>query len=181
MATSFTALAVCLAAVAIQPTSEMPEEKVDLIEINHFHDDQGRPVFDQIIFYDWSAADGRYQVRDWRLLKNQNQIPLRNSSDGGYTAVWSDFKAQDTVRTTKAKVVRESWTQYDPELVEREFLAENKRRKLRDMSASTKRAGKADASPSDRARTAPAGGTLRPLQNPTRISEGPRPSSSLDR
>lgn len=134
MGTTATTVVVCWAVLGLSPASEVPEEKVDLIEINHFHDDQGRPVFDQIIFYDWSASVGRYQVRDWRLLKSPNQIPLYNARDQEFVAVWNDFKAHDTLRATKAKVVRETWTQYDPELVEREFLPENKRRKLRDVS-----------------------------------------------
>ena len=117
---------------AIWNQKEVINERVDLIEINHFHDDQGRPVFDQVIFYDWSEADNRYQIRDWRLLKNSNQVPLRSTQDGNYSAVWNDFKARDVIRKTESKLIRETWTTFDPELVEREFLPEGKRRKLRE-------------------------------------------------
>lgn len=151
-------LAVCLALCGANTSPKVAEERVDLIEINHFHDDQGRPVFDQIIFYDWSQTDQRYQIRDWRLLKNANQIPLRNTGDGEYVAVWTDFKSRDALRKTQAKLLRESWTQYDPELVEREFLPEGKRRKLRDASANFK----AGILPDSRSPAA----TLRPLQTP---------------
>ena len=163
MGTSATAIAVCLVTLGFNPSSEPSEEKVDLVELNHFHDDQGRPVFDQIIFYDWSAAEGRYQVRDWRLLKSIDQIPLHNSRDREFVAVWNDFKAQDTLRSTKAKMVRETWTQYDPELVEREYLAENKRRKLREVGQKKTSSSRNPSSATPPSSPAP----LRPLQAPT--------------
>lgn len=168
MGTTATALALVCLTVGSNPTRELPAEQVDLIEVNHFHDDQGRPVFDQILFYDWSAIAGRYQVRDWRLLKSPNQIPLPNAEHGEFVAVWNDFKARDTLRTTKAKVVRETWTRYDPELIEREFLPENKRRKLRDATSSTRLAKAATASGEGAAGTAAprSTGPLRPLQSP---------------
>jgi hypothetical protein len=156
-------LACCLAIWGATPAAKVPDERVDLIEINHFHDDQGRPVFDQIIFYDWSTADRRYQIRDWRLLKNQNQVPMRRTSDGDYVAVWSDFKSRDVMRQTQAKLVRETWTQYDPELVEREFLPEGRRRKLREMPVQAKT--NTDSPIENRATTA--NNSIRPLQTPT--------------
>jgi hypothetical protein len=160
VATTAATLAVCLAVCGASPSPKISEERVDLIEVNHFHDDQGRPVFDQILFYDWSPSDQRYQIRDWRLLKNTNQIPLRSTKDGDYVAVWSDFKSRDILRKTQAKLLRESWTQYDPELVERDFLPEGKRRKLQDASTSLKTASSTDA------RSANAAAPLRPLQTP---------------
>jgi hypothetical protein len=163
------AIAVCLLTLGFNPTSDRTEEKVDLVELNHFHDDQGRPVFDQIIFYDWSPTEGRYQVRDWRLLKSPDQIPLWNSRDREFAAVWNDFKAHDTLRSTKAKMVRETWTQYDPELVEREFLAENKRRKLRDVG---QKKSPTNPTPATAAAAPSTPGPLRPLQSPTPRPEG---------
>jgi hypothetical protein len=104
---------------------------VDLIEINHFYDDHGRLVFDQIIYYDWSPAESRYHVRAWRLLKQKAQIPHRNWEHGDYVAVWHDG---DLLRKVRAQSIRESWTQYDPELAEREFLPKEKRRELRKLT-----------------------------------------------
>ena len=162
MSTTAAMFAACLAVCGATPSAKVSEERVDLIEINHFHDDQGRPVFDQIIFYDWSPADQRYQIRDWRLLKNANQVPLRSTSDGDYVAVWNDFKSRDALRKTQAKLVRESWTQYDPELVEREFLPEGKRRKLRDVSNTLKSGLPVEQRPAATTAQTP----LRPTQNP---------------
>jgi hypothetical protein len=103
-------------------------EECDLIEVNHFYDEEGRLVFDQTIFYDWSPGHSRYMVRAWRLVKNPAQLPIRDWRRGGYVAVWHDG---EVLRQVRAQAVRETWTQYDPELVEREYLAKDERRELR--------------------------------------------------
>jgi hypothetical protein len=103
-------------------------ETVDLVEVNHFYDEQGRLVFDQTIFYDWSADNGRHMVRAWRLVKNPAQLPQRDWNDGGYVSIWHDG---DVLRHVRATSIRETWTQYDPELVEREFLPKEHRKELR--------------------------------------------------
>jgi hypothetical protein len=121
-------LALSLSSFAISPREDVATERVDLIEVNHFYDDQGRLVFDQLLFYDWSHDDGRYQLRAWRMVKNNSQLPQRNWQSGGYVATWQDG---DVLRKISAATTRESWTQYDPELTEREFLPKEKRRELR--------------------------------------------------
>jgi len=126
-----TSMAVCFAAVCLSPAEDAATDRVDLVEINHFYDDQGRLVFDQIVYYEWSHEHGRFHVRDWRLLKSSTQIPLRNWREGGYVSEWNDFKQRDGLRRVEAKLIRETWTQYDPELIEREFLPQEKRRELR--------------------------------------------------
>lgn len=89
-------------------------ETVDIVEVNHFYDDNGRHVFDQVIFYDWDGT-----CVDWRLIKNESMRPNRCKM------LWFD----DTIlRKITAKSQRETWTQYDPELVDRE--SNRKRRKL---------------------------------------------------
>jgi len=122
-----TTLAVVMTAISITPRDDVAEDRVDLIEVNHFYDEHGKHVFDQLIYYDWSATDGRYQVRAWRLLKKKAQVPSRSWTHGDYVAVWQDG---DILRRVRAESMRESWTQYDPELAEREFLPKEKRRDL---------------------------------------------------
>jgi hypothetical protein len=124
----------------VTPIENSVQDEVDLVEINHFHDEKGRLVFDQIIFYDWCPIQHRYNVRDWRLLKNMGQIPVRDWRTGQFVAVWHDFKEKNVLRTVRAASVRESWTQYDPELVEREFLAQEKRRELTKLAVRSDRA-----------------------------------------
>ena len=130
MGTTTTSLAVSLAAMCLNPVEDMACDRVDLMEVNHFHDENGNLVFDQIIFYDWSPAHSRYQVRDWRLVKTPAQIPLRNWRKREFVAVWHDG---DVLRKVRADTLRESWTQHDPELVEREFLPKENRRQLRKL------------------------------------------------
>lgn len=130
MGTMSIQIAVCMAAFTLSPADGVTVDEVDLVEVNHFYDDQGRLVFDQVIYYDWSPAQHRYQVRDWRLLKTPSQIPVRDWRDGGYVSEWEDFKQRNGLRRVRSKSVRETWTQFDPELVEREFLAQEKREEL---------------------------------------------------
>ena len=122
-----TTAAVMMTAVGLVPREDVTSDIVDLIEINHYYDEHGKHVFDQIIFYDWSPSHSRYNVRAWRLLKKPAQIPSRNWKHGDYVAVWHDG---DMLRRVRAQSVRESWTQHDPELTEREFLPKEKRRDL---------------------------------------------------
>jgi len=120
-----------MSTVGLNPTAPVARDQVDLIEVNHYHDEHGKLVFDQIIFYDWSPHDSRYHVRAWRLLKRPAQLPRRNWRDGGFTAVWRDG---EVLRMVRAKAVRETWTQHDPELVERNYLPKDQRRELRSLA-----------------------------------------------
>ena len=113
--------------IGSNPIEDVPCNRVDLMEVNHFHDDHGRLVFDQVIFYEWSPQQGRHQVQAWRLLKNSHQRPRRDYPTGDYVATWQDG---ETLREVRSATVRESWTQYDPELVEREHLPKEKRKEL---------------------------------------------------
>ena len=117
-----------MTATTFQPVEDVTSDQVDLIEVNHFYDEHGRLVFDQVIFYDWSTSDGRYQVCAWRLLKTPAQIPYRNSTRDVFVATWHDG---DVLRRVTGRSFRETWTQFDPELVEREFLPKERRRELR--------------------------------------------------
>ena len=71
-------LAVVISAVSLNPLDGAVTDRVDLIELNHFYDEQGKLVFDQVIFYDWCNEQCRYNVRAWRLLKKPPiPAPLR--------------------------------------------------------------------------------------------------------
>jgi hypothetical protein len=128
-----TAIGATFLALGIAPQDDVVRESVDLIELNHFYDEHGRLVFDQVIFYDWAAGEARYNVRAWRLVKNPAQLPQRDWRTGGYSAMWQDG---EQVRYIHSKSIRETWTQYDPELVEREYLPKERRRELRTVKAS---------------------------------------------
>jgi hypothetical protein len=112
------------------PIRHVAIDQVELIEYNHFYDEQGRHVFDQMLFYDWSARDARYQIRDWRLIKTTTQTPYYDAQRGFYVATWHDGL---TLRQVRAGSIRETWTQYDPELTERSVLPKEHRRELSDI------------------------------------------------
>ncbi len=119
---------IVLLALSVVPPTDVCSETVDVVEVNHFYDDQGRLVFDQVIFYDWHHQQSHYHVRAWRLIKTPSQIPRRcHSSQFGYVTIWHDGYA---LRRVVAISLRETWTQYDPELLERELLPKQLRCEL---------------------------------------------------
>lgn len=107
--------------------SAVPVDYCDLIELNHLHDEQGRHVFDQLVYWDFRFEQAAYVVRAWRLQKTPEQIPQRDFERGGYVARWHD---NDTLRVVRAKQFRETWTTYDPELANREIFPKDMRREL---------------------------------------------------
>jgi hypothetical protein len=109
------------------PRDTVAREACDLTEVNSFYDDMGRLVFDQLLFFDWSHESGRYQLRAWRMVKNQSQLPTFSEARQRYECRWMDG---DLERVVSSKAVRRSFTQFDPELTEREFLAKEQRREL---------------------------------------------------
>ena len=125
-------LVMALLLLSASPSDLVARDRVDLIEINSFYDEQGRLVFEQQIFLDWSPDDARYMVRAWRLVKNPAQRPQRDWREGGYVAVWQDG---DLMRVVRARQLRETWTQYDPEISEREILPKERRRELAAVKA----------------------------------------------
>ncbi len=100
------------------------KQRVDLIELNHFVDDDGREVFQQVIFYDWSRMHRRFHVRAWRLVKHSSQIPTRHWSPKRYECTWHE---DGLLRTVWAPKLRETWSQRDPERVNRALLPEDQR------------------------------------------------------
>ncbi len=117
-------LAVSFSAYVSSPHEVVLKDSVDLVEVNHYHDARGQHVFDQLIFYDWSSQKRRFQVRAWRLIKAENQMPRRDHRNGTWLVRWHDDGAMREVTATSR---RETWTQYDPELVERGNLPQEQR------------------------------------------------------
>lgn len=120
-------VALLLAAIATVPHDFVARDTVDVLELNHFYDENGRPVFDQIIFWDWSPEECRFQVRAWRLLRSPWQIPFYDHRRGQFITIWLDG---DSLRRVAADSFRETWTQVDPEMAERASLPRESRREL---------------------------------------------------
>lgn len=109
------------------PTYEPATDRVALIEVNHLYDCNGRHVIDQVIFYDWDTSHGRFQVRVWRLIGKPGQLPVKDWGRDCYISYWRDTH---TLRKVYASRKRETWTTYDPEVLEREMLPIEFRREL---------------------------------------------------
>lgn len=125
---------VALAAVSIVLTggstrNEVTTDRVDLVEVNHYYDEQLHPVLQQLIFYDWCRAAGRYQVRDFRIIKSVEQIPCKVRGGDAYVVMWLD-EHDGIVRRVVARTVRRTYTQYDPEMMERDHYPKEQRREL---------------------------------------------------
>ena len=102
-------------------------ERVDLIEVNHFHDENGRLVLDQVIFYQWAGDQHQFIVRAWRMIRSKNQFPHRSPNGQSYECLWRDDKI---MRCVQAPIVRETWTQVDPERANRQYQPQEGRRDL---------------------------------------------------
>ena len=118
-------LAICAApGDAAHGGEAIAKQRVDLIELNHFIDSEGREVFRQVLFYDWSPRHRRYVVRAWRLVKNESLIPRRRWSPPLYECLWHD---DGLLRQITAPAFRETWTQHDPERTNRKLVSEDDR------------------------------------------------------
>ncbi len=116
-----------IAALALVPHELVPLDTTDLVELNHVYDLEGRKALDQVIFWEWNPAEGAFRVVAWRLLKSPAQTPERDWLRGGYRVLWEDV---DGPRLVRAASFQETWTQFDPELEDRQFLSPERRRGL---------------------------------------------------
>lgn len=130
---------------------------VDLIEVNTFFDDQGRLVLDQLIFWDFVDVDNRLHVVGWKLLQNARKVneskkaqfeadqPDKPEHDRGvyvpdFAHKWlpievgTKFKCKiiegDIYYQVQSSNYKRSYTQYDPELADRDFFPAEMRKKL---------------------------------------------------
>ena len=116
-------------------------DQADVTEVNHYFDQNGKLVLEQVIWWEWSDLESRYQVRDWRLLKSKAVFrnrkltyfhPIRRPQfdhrRDEYVMAWKDGEQYRIVRSVS---MRETWTFYDPEVADRERLPRSDRRKLK--------------------------------------------------
>lgn len=120
-----------LLALATIPFSEIDivKDRVETIEVNHVYDARGNHVFDQTIFWETRIFRGKTvkTIKAWRLIKEQSQIPIKDHKTGEYKTFWKDG---GVMREVVSDTFRESWTQYDPELFERENVPRHLRTEL---------------------------------------------------
>lgn len=107
--------------LSIIPIEITIEDSVDVVERNQLFDLDGNHVFEQLIFREWCDETGRFEVVAWRLVKQ----PLTHPK--GCLLLLDDGK----LRRVRYRSMCESWTQYDPEIVERQWWPKEQRRGLR--------------------------------------------------
>ncbi len=100
-------------------------DDVDLIEVNHVYDGNGKRTFEQLIF--WNRDGHRLQVVAWRAI-GLAERPRRDFQRGGAVSIFLD---SGKLRRVTSRHKFSSWTNYDPEFVERTILPVSKRRGLR--------------------------------------------------
>lgn len=105
-------------------------ERVDLIELNHFYDELGRNMYDQVIFYEWSPDYRRFHVIAWCLVENDlSRMPTKVPGSDDYVVRWHDRDAK-TRREVRASLYRETWSRVDPERANKKLLDEKLRTSL---------------------------------------------------
>ncbi len=129
MFTSSFSVCLFLCATISSKGNHSVDEFVDLIELNHFYDQRGRLVYDQVIFYERAPETGRFQVRAWCLVEDReclNRRPVKNYETQLYHVDWFDTD-QRLLRKITSRLYRESWTQIDPERANKKIHDERSR------------------------------------------------------
>lgn len=115
-----TTIILALLAFAASPPELALVDQVDIIELNHLHDARGHRTFSQWIFWRWNHDCRRYEVAAWRMAK--------------HPSTWSRGTLRivdgNHIREIRTVSYRETWTRYDPEVVDREFTAPESRQGL---------------------------------------------------
>ena len=101
-------------------------DHVDGIEFNHYIDENGKKIIDQIIFWEWDYYLNTFVVVDWRQYKLRHPRP-RRVEHGEYLIEWMD---RDKYRRVYSRIYSETWTRYDPEVMNRKILPPIRRRLL---------------------------------------------------
>ena len=106
-------------------------DTVDLIELNHLHDECGKHTIDQVIFYEWSPDYRRFDVISYRLIEDDiSKLPVRLPGNREYSVAWYDREAR-AFREVRSRHFRETWTKTDPEQQNKRVLDEKCRSSLR--------------------------------------------------
>ena len=113
-------------------TSHNQPECVDMIELNHYYDSSGSRIFDQVIFWDRNRTSGCPEVRSWRMASDNEQYtrrPVKSEVTGMWSSEWVEHGMRYRI---VSRQYRESWTQVDPEQIDRKKLPDSERKGLFD-------------------------------------------------
>jgi hypothetical protein len=108
-----------------------PVEYVDMIELNHFHDKKGNHVYSQVIFYERLAENGQFRVRSWALIEMRESLNRLPQYDPKVDKVVVDMKMPNGIAVRlESRLLKETWTQHDPERRDKDKLPEQYRLRL---------------------------------------------------
>lgn len=116
-----------IASIGLIPHDPVVNDRADLIEVNRYFDSEANLVFTQVIFWVWHDQHDAYRVQAWRFLKAKMQIPRRDWNRRIYVTIWIDGTV---MRRVQALAVQHTWSQFDPEVADRQFLPQHQRRGL---------------------------------------------------
>jgi hypothetical protein len=117
------------------PRLPVVEDTAAVVEVNRYYDEDGRQVFTQLIFWDWLPEESAFRVFAWRLVKSPDELPMYDWWRDCYV---TQFVDGHLLRRVRSQARRDTWTQYDPELFDRQFLPQQHRRGLAGLEKTSK-------------------------------------------
>ena len=117
-------VATCWADSPLRDFSKV-EDRVDLLELNHKFDNQGRHVFSQVIAWERLPANGQYHVRAWKLIEKRESLtgwPVYNDMNQTWESHFVDMEIGGKLRVISSSLYRETFSQKDPESEDKKKL-----------------------------------------------------------
>lgn len=112
---------ICLLLLTILPPAEgMATYHVFEIERNYVHNEAGCVTLDQFVYRD------EWEIRDWRMT-NKAAVPRKDWQSGYWVARWVE---NGTLIEVRAKEYYETFSTFDVEIAEREWLPIQHRRRI---------------------------------------------------
>ncbi len=103
-------------------------DSLPIAEDNIYYDEYGKRVFEQIIFYRYYSDMSAYHVADYRMSDKGTILIFFSRSLNQYVYL---IYVEGLLREIRVNSRFISWTQYDPEVWDRNFLPMSDRKKLR--------------------------------------------------
>jgi hypothetical protein len=115
-------------AVCLVPYAGPVEDRVDVVEVNTVYcADNGTVVLEQIVLWASHPDTGDLRVVTWRWFRPPIEAPVYDHARGVWRLIWFDGLILRDVRGVTRK---RSYTLYDPEVADREYLPKEQRREL---------------------------------------------------
>lgn len=129
--TMFLLLLFAIGLIEMVPDKEI---RYSMIEVNHRVNRSGDHMFTQAILWDWHKLDKKFHVQAWTMLrcnslKEELWVIERYHRQDEWRLTFHDNHGRMVV--CKARLYRESFTKDDPEVKDRSFYSQDRRRGFR--------------------------------------------------